>query len=370
MRYNLRILSSLAIWLFGLTVQAQIFQDSIAINTITRGMFCIYNMDFDGAEDAYKEIASRYPGHPVLDLYTGMKIYWQNFPMNPNSKESLEFESRMRRCIDRSENNPPPGKAYEAEYLLANICARGLMLLFFADNDLSNNVIPLVRSSYRPLMRTFNYSNVYPDFYYFTGVYNYYREAYPKVYPVYKTVAFLFPNGNMVEGLKQIEICGNRSMALRAEAIAILYWIRLNFETDFIAALPHAEKLAGKYPSNPLYRIYYIKNLLLLKQYDKAESLLTSADTDIPNEFCKSVCTIFRGIIQEKKYHNNALSADYYKTGIDMLGKFGAFANEYMAYGYFGLSRIGEDSADKHERRVNHRKAMEIADFKKITFDD
>jgi len=370
MKKLLNCLLVVAFCLNPLESEGQILSDTAAIRLITGGMHNIYNIEFDKATSAYDALSKLYPDHPVLDLYTGMKIYWQNFPMNPSSRESKEFESRMRRCINRSENLPPPGQSYEAEYLLANICARGLMLLFFADNDLSNNVIPLVTSSYRPLMRTFKYSTDYPDFYYFTGVYNYYREAYPMIYPVYRTVAFLFPNGNMGEGLKQLEICGNKSMALRAEAIAMLYWIRMNFETDFKAALPFSEYLARKYPSNPLYRVYYIKNLLLLKQYDKAESMISSPTEEVSGEFYKSVCIIFRGIIQEKKYHNNSLASTYYKTGIESLGKFGPFVNEFTAYGYFGLSRISEDSADNHERRINHRKAMDLADFKKINFDD
>jgi hypothetical protein len=59
-----------------------------------------------------------------------------------------------------------------------------------------------------------------------------------------------------------------------------------------------------------------------------------------------------------------------YQKGINELSVFGAYSNEYAAYGYFGLSRIGEESTDNHERRMNHRKAMELVDFKKITFDD
>jgi len=360
----------IVMFLSPLTVKAQILHDSAAINIITKGMYSIYNMDFEGAEEAYKKIASLYPDHPVLDLYSGMMIYWKNFPMIPSSGESLEFEDRMRRCIEKSENYPPPGNGYEAEYLLSNISARGLLLLFFADNDLSNNVIPLVTSSYRPLMKTFNYSSNYPDFYYFTGVYNYYRDAYPRVYPVYKTVAFLFPAGDLAKGLKQLEICGNESMALRAEAIVMLYWIRMNFEMDFKAALPFAEYLNNSYPNNPLYRVFYIKNLLLLKQYNKAENIISASPTRRNDEFYNGVSYIFRGIIAEKKYKDNVLASSYYKTGIGILGRFGSYTNEYAAYGYFGLSRIGEDSADKHERKVNHRKAMELADFKKINFDD
>ena len=370
MRFLLKCILVAAICLFSLTAKTQILQDSAAINIITRGMHNIYNLEFEEAMIAYDAIAKLYPQHPVLHLFNGMKIYWENFPLIPSSSERIQFESEMRTCIEQSDKKEHPSQVYEAEYLLSNICARGLLLLFMSDNDLSGDVVPLVTSTYRPLMRSFSFASAYPDFYYFTGVYNYYREAYPQVYPVYKTVAFLFPNGDMEKGLQQLEICGKKSMALRAEAVSLLYWIRMNFETNFEASMPYSRNLAEEYPSNPLYKVYYIKNLLLLKQYEEAEKLISENGREGTNTFYLAVSDIFSGIIKEKKYHNNALAQDLYKRGIGKLAIFGAYGNEYAAYGYFGLSRTADESEDKHERKANRRKGMDLVDFKKITFDE
>jgi hypothetical protein len=351
-------------------VRSQILHDSTGIGIITRGMHDIYNIQFEEAGKAYDALSQLYPGHPVLHLFNGMKIYWENFPILPSSAARSTFEKEMRKCIELSDIDDCPSPDYVAEYLLSNICARGLLLLFYSDNDLSGEVIPLVTSTYRPLMRCFNFTSVCPDFYYFTGVYNYYREAYPNVYPVYKAVAFMFPRGDMEAGLQQLENCGKNSMALRAEAISMLSWIKMNFETNFQESLPYSKLLFVQYPSNPLYKVYYIKNLLLLKRYDEAEKVIRTTEKADGNPFYRAALNIFNGIIQEKKYNNNELAMNLYQKGINELSVFGAYSNEYAAYGYFGLSRIGEESTDNHERRMNHRKAMELVDFKKITFDD
>ena len=370
MRYLIRWFFAAFICICSVESKAQILEDSAAIKIITDGMFNIYNLEFDKAETALKDLTVSYPGHPVLSLFNGMKIYWENFPLIPTSSERIIFESEMRKCIDLSEKVDLPDPSYEADYLLANICARGLLLLFYADNDISGEVTQLVTRTYKPLMRSFDFTSSCTDFYYFTGVYNYYREAYPKVYPIYKTVVFIFPPGDMRLGLQQLEICGRTSVALRAEAISILSWIKMNFETDFQAALPYSKLLTDQYPSNPLYKVYYIKNLLLLKRYDKAEEVIKNSGKEENNAFYLAVRDIFNGIIQEKKYRNNELAQEFYLKGIDKVSVFGAYGNEYAAYGYFGLSRIGEESADKHERKMNHRKAMDIVDFKNITFDE
>jgi len=333
-------------------------------------MFNIYNLEFDKAETALKELTASYPGHPVLYLYKGMKIYWENFPMLPSSAARVTFEDEMRKCIELSDVDKCPSPQYESEYLLSNICARGLLLLFFSDNDLSSNVMPLVKSSYRILMKTFNYTSSCPDFYYFTGVYNYYRDAYPQVYPIYKTVAFMFPPGDLDVGLRQLEICGKTSVALRAEAYAMLSWIRMNFETNFTEALPYSKHLVTQYPYNPLYKVYYIKNLLLLQKYDEAEKIILTTGKTSENKFYSAAIRIFNGIIQEKKYRNDKAARTFYLEGIDQLSAYGAFANEYTGYGYFGLSRICEREGNIHDRRLNNRKAMDLVDFKKINFNN
>jgi hypothetical protein len=351
-------------------LQGQIFQDSITINNIREGIGNIYNLKFEEANSKYISISQSYPGHPVLDLYNGMMIYWKNFPLIPASPPASSFESEMIKCIELSEKNNCPSPKYEEEYLLANLCARGFLLLFKSDNDISGEVIPLARSTYRPLMRSFKYTASCSDFFYFTGVYNYYREAYPMVYPVYKALAFLFPSGNMELGIKQLEACAENSMALMAESSFILSWIRMNFENNYEASLPYSEHLIDQYPSNSLYRICYIKNLLLLKRYNDAERFIGKPSGADNNSFYQAVIFIFNGLIQEKKYHNNTLARELYNKGIKKISVFGAYGNEYAAYGYFGLSRLGEGEEDNHERRMNHRKAMDLADFKKITFDE
>ena len=366
----LKVCTAAIIFSASYPARAQILKDSAAINTIIRGMQNIYNIEFEEAGKAYNSLARMYPGHPVLHLFSGMKIYWENFPMNPASNARKSFEAELRACIDQSDKNDYPRPEYEAEYRLANICARGLLLLFLSENDQSGDVIPLVTSSYRPLIHTFGFTSSCPDFYYFTGVYNYYREAYPIVYPVYKAVAFMFPKGNMELGLRQLEECGKNSIALRAEAYVMLSWIRMNFESNFQQALPYSRHLSDQYPSNPLFRIYLVKNLLLLKKYNEAEDLIRAGRNASVSTFYDATIEVFKGIIQEKEYKNPDSARNHYLKGIDDLAIFGPYAYEYVGYGYLGLSRISSAEGNNRESRAYRRKGADLVDFKNITFDN
>ena len=77
----------------------------------------------------------------------------------------------------------------------------------------------------------------------------------------------------------------------------------------------------------------------------------------------------FKGILKEKKYHDNAVAEQFYNKGIRNLYLYGNYGNEYAAYGYFGLSRISEAKSEKQASKLYRKEALRLADFKKNNFD-
>ena len=181
----------------------QVLQDSSSLKSVKKGIDYVYNFQFSNAGEVYDELEKLYPGHPICYLYRGMITYWENYPLIPASDASDSFESDMRKSIDLCEKNK--NAETEAEILLTNLCARGLLLLYFTENDLSFEVFPIASSTYQCVRRSFNFTSSYIDLNFFTGIYNYYREAYPEAHPVYKTLAFLFPKGNKEKGLADLD---------------------------------------------------------------------------------------------------------------------------------------------------------------------
>jgi len=357
----------LCLCLSAAPINAQILQDTTSLNLVKKNIDYIYNLQFNNAREVHSKINRLYPRHPVVFLLNGMMTYWENYPMLSTTSARDSFEEDMRRCISLCQSNK--NSAYEAEYLLVDLCARGLLLMFYADNDLIIEVIPLTTGTYQYLRRSFDFTSVCTDLNYFTGLYNYYREAYPKAYPVYKPLALLFPGGDMEIGLKELQTATVNSVVLRAESYFLLTWIYLNFENNYSEASVYSKSLHELYPDNVLYLASYIKNLLLIRQYDEAEKLIIASTDETGNRYFKAQLTIFKGILREKKYHDNKLAQEYYKKGLSSISNFGGYGDEYSAYAYYGLSRISKAIGDKHSGKIYQKKAMELADFKKINFD-
>ncbi len=162
-----------------------------------------------------------------------------------------------------------------------------------------------------------------------TGIYNYYREAYPRMNPAYKPLASLFPPGDMVKGLTELVKAAELSIFLKAESYSLLTFIYTGFENDFIKALLYSRTLSQKYPANPYFKALYIKNLLIIKEYDQAENLIKSEGEKSGNTFFDAQLYVFNGILQEKKYRNYEPAQQLYEDAINAITFSGDYGNEY-----------------------------------------
>jgi hypothetical protein len=343
-------------------MNGQILKDSSSVASVNECIDNIYNFQFDEAETIFAGIRKSYPEHPVTYLMKGMMIYWENYPLITTSSKRPEFEFNMRKCIQLCESRHD--KENEAEILLANLCARGLLLLFYADNDLSREVFPLATSTYKYLRRSFDYENTYSDFSYFTGLYNYYREAYPEVHPIYKPLTALFPKGDKKKGLKELKAAASKSIVLKAESATFLSYIYLSYENNPSEAVLFNQALHKKYPRNEQYLGELIRNLLLIKNYDEAEMNINNDLSDGGGRYLKAQLSIFNGLIQEKKYHDYKSARQYYEKGINDLLPYGNYADEISSAGWLGLSRIAGIQGDRHASNNFRKKGMDLTSFK------
>ena len=194
--------AAISLCIGAIPVNGQILSDTASLNLIKNGVDSIYNMQFAYADKVYNKISRQYPDHPLVLLFKGIETYWENYPMLPSSSKYPFFEDVLRKCVGISEKNS--NSVNEAEYLLANLSARGSLIQFYANNGLENEVIPIATTTYRFIKRSFDFTSVYSDFYCFTGLFNYYREVYPEAHPAYKPLTFLLRKGNRIKGLEAV----------------------------------------------------------------------------------------------------------------------------------------------------------------------
>jgi hypothetical protein len=156
---------------------------------------------------------------------------------------------------------------------------------------------------------------------------------------------------------------------LKAESFSFLSGIFLSFENNFQQATLYSKSLHDLYPDNLEYLGAYIKNLLLIKKYDEAEKEMIWVNTNLSNSYFQAQISIFKGILQEKKYHDIKQAQQFYIEGAKEMSLFGSYGNEYAAYAYFGLSRISDISGDKYYKKMYRKLASKLAVFQTVDFD-
>jgi hypothetical protein len=100
-----------------------------------------------------------------------------------------------------------------------------------------------------------------------------------------------------------------------------------------------------------------------------AEEEISNVEEETRCDFFRAQLSVFKAIIQEKKYLNLKLAKEYYSNGIHELSHYREYSNEYSAYGYFGLSRISMANGEKNAGKIYRNQAEKMAEFKNIDFD-
>lgn len=366
----MRVLNILLLILivFDVSAQKSILTNQETLVEIEQGIDSAFNFHFDYADQVYENLALKYPGHPLPPLFKSIIIYWKYFPVTTTGPYNNLYTQNINLAIEKAEAMlKVDDKNTEAIFL--NLMARLLIMQYYADNHESSKVIPFVRRAYKMAKKGFELNDKITDFYFSTGLYNYYREAYPEKHPVYKPIAYFFPDGDKHLGIKQLEYNSHHGIFLDAESLSFLVYISLHFEADYKKASKYTKELYKEYPDNPLFLSYRIRALLLLKKYNKVNQLIGNFEKETAsNDFFQMMKNIYLGIIEEQKNKNYSKAEEYYLKAIKMGKKYKPFSDGRLAFAYFGLSRIWE-KRDHKKASAYRNKAMELATYKHITFD-
>ncbi len=334
--------------------QENMMDNEQVVNHVELGIEKTYNFEFEKAGDYYKKVREAYPLHPVNYFFLALNLYWKHFPLNMDNPNSDEFIHQMSKCIAISDKmvkeNPD-----DPETVFVNMVTKAFFMMFYADNKEYIEVMRLGRSSYPQFKKAFKMRDKIIDFCFVTGLYNYYREAYPELHPVYKPFVVFLRSGDKQAGLKQLKYAGKHGVFLKAEALFFLRHIYLYYEKDPVTAQKYAEKLVCMYPGNLQYLSNYLEILMIRENYDEARPLISKFLERDNEDYYKMKAYIFNGFYNEKVLHNLDMAKTNYFLGISIAQDIGYPAESYLAYGLMGLSRIfieegNEDKAKEYEK--------------------
>ncbi|MBR9997767.1 MAG: tetratricopeptide repeat protein [Cyclobacteriaceae bacterium] len=297
--YSLKIFPVLFL-LFVLDVSAQIplQQNPEAVKAIKITLDYIYNFEFGKAIERMKN-QHGLGVHPANSVINAVLIYWRDSPLIPGSEIYQQYEKYLNEAIDLSQPFLEQEELY-GEGAFYSLAGYGLLTELYAEEGAGLRVVNVAKKAYKYLKIGKEEMGRIPDFYFSTGLYNYYREKYPELKPFYKSFMWLFERGDKTLGLKQLKMCEAQGVFARNEAIIYLYHLYLRYENSPVQAYPYAVKLTENFPRNMRFISLLTEVLVAMNELDQADKLCSRLIRNERLVFQLSG-TLFKAIIREKK---------------------------------------------------------------------
>jgi len=293
----------ICILLFFSNVSAQLplLENREAVTAIDSTLDLIYNFEFDKAQKRIDIIQQRLKNHPAIYLLRSMLIYWKKRPLVPETETYLLYENYLYQAIEISKSLIKIDDLHEEAtfYMMAGYA---LLAELYSEEGAGLKVLSVAKKAYRYLKDGKDAVEDFPDFYFSTGLYNYYRVKYPELYPFYKSFMWLFAGGNKNLGIEQLKLGRLHGVFTRNESTIYLYHIFLRYENRPDQAFPFIEMLVEKYPGNIRFISLLTEVLVALGDYSQAKKY-TKVLLQQETSMYRLSGTLFNAIIAEKTFN-------------------------------------------------------------------
>jgi len=358
------------IWLFGIGgtdlnrvfSQASYLHRPDLLEKVAHGLQNTYNFNFEEALSTQKELLHTTPDHPAPLFLEALIIYWQHFPLLPENPAAGSFVDLMDQCVEGADILMQNDLTYQ-EGVFFDLFGRAFKAMFWADNGKSGKVVPDLRTMYKKTKEGKELKDQFVEFYFSTGLYNYYIEAYPEAHPVYKPLLAFMQKGDKELGLEQLNHAINQAVFLKVEATLFMSLIQLKYEKDLNTAAIFARRLHQDYPQNTYYQGHLLTILLHQHRYEEVRELLAGMDGKSSgwSNMNRTLATAFMSEADRK-----GKSEEAYKLLLKSAENFGPIADIYMAMAYMGLSRLSRQKGLENEARKFARKAGKYTTYEFI----
>ncbi len=242
---------------------------------ISSGIHQIYSIKFEEAESTFAIVKKDFPEHPAGNFFSAMIVWWrvlldlQNEIYDDILIDKLEVV--IEQCDEILDKNPTnvdaiffKGGAMGYRGRLSAL--RGDWLDAAAD---SKDALPLVFLAYE--LDSTN-TDVVLGF----GIYNYFAEVIPEVFPMVEPLMIFFPEGDKKKGIEQLMFVGENGKYAKYEALYFLMTSYYSFENNNNKALEYAAKLNDEFPNNPRFESYRGRINVRMNNYKKAFEIFSS----------------------------------------------------------------------------------------------
>ncbi len=347
---------------FRTYAQFQFFGNERRMSLVKKTGDFIYNLEKDSAEFYLQVIRDEMGDHPMVPLIEGVNLLWTHLPVLADTTfnrfigKMIETVALAEALGDNEEN---------AEALFFQLAARGLMAEYYADKGEYMKALGEANKAYKLVKLGFEKTSEINEFLFTTGLYNYFREKYPQVYPVYKPFVWIFKSGNQELGLSQLDEATRTTIISRIEAHIYISYIYLRYEDTPEKAQEYLSYLVRQYPNNLYLLTKFLESMRGEQFVSEIDPVGIRKLLESDRPYFRMVGNIFKGLYEEKINRDSNKAFSFYARGIEEGKTLPAHGEFYKSLGYLGMGRVVK-SERPQTAKVYLNKALEFAETKDI----
>lgn len=329
--YKLKAYLPFAFILFFIPIfsYAQFFDEGPMRQLAEKAIHQVYNYEFNKAAKGAAQLKRAYPTHPIGYFVAGLNRWWQNYA----SENTDLYLSYIHTQIDSAmllNKKYAKNPEFEREYVFIQYMCYGLKAKAYSATDEWWSAANAARRIIGYLKRSFSLKEKQIEFYFNSGIYQYYAEVYPKQRPIVKPFMIFFPDGDEEKGLEELEKVGASPNYAQAETLFYLHYIYMDERRNPGKALRVSEKLVEQFPLNTWFRADYAHALAANKRFDEAEKIfveLRNSYESQPNAFTQNITSKYSRytshiMIKVYLYQGKSRFLQHkYKEAIELLDK-------------------------------------------------
>ena len=334
------------------------------LEKVEKGLYKTYNYAFDEARAIQKDLLQSTPDHPAPIFLEALIVYWEHFPLLPDNPAADSFVHLMDQCVAMAKELIKIEETYQ-EGIFFDLFGRAFKAMYWADNGKSGKVVSDLGTMYKRTKEGRELKDQFVEFYFSTGLYNYYIEAYPEAHPAYKPLVSFMQKGDKKLGLEQLNHAINQTIYLKVEALLFMSLIQLKYEEDLPTAAIYARRLHHDYPNNIYYQGHLLTILLHQHRFVEAGKILGNMEGQ-KDPWSDMIRTLAEAFMAEKQGNMDLMAGQQYQELLNSADAFGPIADAYAAMAYMGLSRLNAQKGLESEAQRFARKASKHTTYKFI----
>lgn len=358
------LLFTLLLFVLPRLVSAQVMSDPASQQTVLAALDYIYNLEFSEADGLIRQLQARYPQHPVGSILRATEIELKNLPLSENKAATAQFSQAVgqglqlaKQMLAKNENDP------EAVFFM--LTCHSYMAALYNNQAESLKAVGESKKAYSYLRDGFKLLDKNPDFYFTTGLYNYYVERYPIDHPIVRPFMIFFADGDIALGIRQMDIATRKGLFMRPVANYYLSHLLLKHENNPVQAAVYTKYLVEKYPNNPLFAMSYAEALLLSGRYAEARPYVQRLK-QMPSKLVPVAYQALSGMLAEQSDKNDKEATVFYEAAIKLPIN-DPYTKEYRAFAYAGLARIAARANDPARAKAWYKKVLAVTEYKRLT---